>query len=68
MKCPYCKNEMKRGYIHCHNGFYALKWKEFESDLSIKIEPWYSNFTKTKLDNVFYCKKCSIIIRKMDKK
>ena len=66
MECPICKEEMKRGYIRCNNGIYPMVWKAYESSLSKKLLPWYNNFTKIKLDNVFYCEKCEIIIKKIN--
>jgi len=65
MECPYCKNEMKKGSIHCHNGWLPLVWRSQEDDSSRKIQPWYMNFTKTKLMDVYLCPGCDILIRKI---
>jgi hypothetical protein len=65
MECPYCKKNMKKGSIHCHNGLFPMVWKSQEGDLSRKILPWYKGFTRNKIEDIYYCSNCDVIIKKM---
>ncbi len=65
MECPYCKQSMKIGSIHCHNGWFPMVWRSQEDDSNRKIQPWYKNFTVNKLEDVYYCPECDIIIKKV---
>ena len=56
---------MKKGSIHCHNGGSPIVWKSQEDDSKRKIQPWYKNFTITRLEEVYYCPECDIIIKKV---
>ena len=35
MKCPYCNEEMVKGYIQCRDGLYWTEKKQFIAALSI---------------------------------
>lgn len=69
MDCPYCNKAMKRGYIRCHSDLFPMVWKSQEDDSTRKIQPWYMNLTKVKLEDVYFCPDCDILIKKvtMDK-
>jgi len=60
MDCPYCKQNMKKGFIHCHNGFFPIVWRAEEDVMTRKIQPWYKNFTITRIEEVYYCSKCDV--------
>ena len=49
MKCPYCDNEMEKGYISQTDFRYPLEW------YPAKIEPGFlaSNKVNVKLTNIF---------------
>jgi len=34
MKCPYCKNEMQKGYIQCRDGLYWTPRKQWAPALA----------------------------------
>ena len=34
MKCPYCNNEMQKGYVQCRDGFYWTPKKQWVSALA----------------------------------
>ena len=70
MECPYCKKTMKKGSIHCHNGWFPMVWRAQEDESTRKIQSWYKNFTATKLEDVYYCSDCEVILKKVtiDKK
>ncbi len=65
MQCPYCGEEMKRGYIHGDR--YSLKWVPEENDKGQLLQ-WFSKgikLTNGFLNNSvesFYCENCKKII------
>jgi hypothetical protein len=65
MLCPYCEEEMEKGYIHCHNGIYNMYWTSHKDHRKVKLHSWKQSFLINKIDNVYFCSKCKIIIKKL---
>lgn len=68
MECPYCKKQMQLGYTNCHNGVFSITWKSNDNpnDTAVikKEGAWFS----TKVKDIYYCKNCDIIIKKLNNK
>ncbi len=68
MKCPYCDKEMENGYIRAHSGWMNINWQSYTEYKKVKIYPWTNNFTRCKMDDIYYCEDCQIIMKKLSDK
>lgn len=69
MKCPYCNAEMVEGYMP-YKGF-AQYWcsKSKTPKMMIKVsEPYVPVANKKIVADVFLCKGCDVIIKKLNEK
>lgn len=66
MKCPYCENEMEKGYINTDGLYIAWRKEKFESakvkknDDGIQLAKQF--VSACNLDNAYCCKLCKKII------
>jgi hypothetical protein len=63
MECPYCKQPMKKGSIHCHNGLGSLTWRADDGDDKRVVETWTQAFFINLMRNIHYYKACDVMIR-----
>lgn len=70
MKCPYCNNEMKAGYLHdasqpvqwIPDGKKPSVWKSGLADGAVQLGD--GSLWKNYRAAAFYCPKCKIVIAK----
>ena len=67
MKCPYCDNEMQKGYIQCRDGVYWTPIKQWVSALSSMAKGAIAIGTDDKLmpkssAEAYHCETCKKVI------
>ncbi len=64
MKCPYCGEEMKAGYIPFNSPF-ILKWYSLSKKEKVRISDKVKLTEVSKIKNVYFCDKCRVFIKKI---
>ncbi len=69
MKCPYCQQEMDLGNIKCNRDWLNVKWESEEnSERKILLVKFFTlkNLICSKIEDVYYCHDCKIILKKVN--
>ncbi len=69
MKCPYCQNQMEKGNIPCADGINKVKWRSTNNENEVTLmnpNTTKKLFSSKKIEKVYYCSQCFVILKKIE--